>query len=227
MKDRTECRRAEELFSDEMEGALDAVLRADLHAHLASCEPCRALRGALAEVVGVLRSVSVPEPAPALADRAATMALRRARPARVVPTIPVWLQVAAALVAVTTTVGPLLLVRTGVEPAMAASRLKAQTVQAGAYLQEKTDRLLEDVRLLRVVITTAFEGRLERVNDRVDDYRRLMERRRNSDAEQKKSRVDGAAAARRLADAGCPFPSFERRPGGPPRISRTRTAEVS
>lgn len=228
MKDRTECRRAEELFSDEMEDGLDAVLRADLRAHLESCEHCRALLGALAEVVGLLRGVTVPEPAPALADRAATTALRRARPARrVVPNIPFWLQVAAALVAVATTAGPLLLVRTGVEPAVTASRLRAQTVQAGAYLQEKTDRLLEDVRLLRVVITTAFEGRLERVNDRVDDYRRLMERRRNSETEQKKSRVDGTSAARRLADVLRGTTSSEPPLGQRDGISRTWTAAVS
>jgi hypothetical protein len=29
-----------------------------------------------------------------------------------------------------------------------------------------------------VVLGTAFEGRLERVNDRVEDYRRLLDRRR-------------------------------------------------
>lgn len=226
MRDSIECRRAEELFSDEMEGGLDAVLRADLQAHLASCERCRVLQAALAEVVGVLRGMPVPEPAPNLAERAATLAVHRARRALAVPKIPVWLQAAAALVAVTTTAGPLLLVRTGVEPAVAASRLRAQTVQAGAYLQEKTDRLLEDVRLLRVVITTAFEGRLERVNDRVDDYRRLMERRRNSEAEQKKSRVDGGAGGRRFADGGeCrPSEALLARTTG---ISRTPRAEVS
>jgi hypothetical protein len=244
MKDRAECRRAEELFSDEMEGRLDDVLRADLHAHLASCESCRALRAALAEVVGALRGVSVPEPAPALAERAAALALRRARRFPTVPAIPFWLQAAAAVVAVATTAGPLFLARTGVEPAAAASRLRAQTAQAGAYLQEKTDRLLEDVRLLRVVITTAFEGRLERVNDRVDDYRRLMERRRNSEGEHKKSRVD-AAADRRLAAAAQPQDVLHRvpqvvpcvasyeagdsrlRPSPADRISRTRTVEVS
>ncbi|HEV7502664.1 MAG TPA: hypothetical protein VGQ33_21755, partial [Vicinamibacteria bacterium] len=53
---------------------------------------------------------------------------------------------------------------------------------ATVYVVEKKERLVEDFRLLRVVISTAFEGRLDRVNDRVDDYRRLLERRQNEQA---------------------------------------------
>ena len=44
-------------------------------------------------------------------------------------------------------------------------------MNAGVYLLERKDRLVEDVRMLRVVIGAAFEGRVDRVNDRVDDYR--------------------------------------------------------
>jgi anti-sigma factor RsiW len=202
MKDVTRCRRAEELFSDDLDGTLDDGLQSELRSHLAGCADCRALRAALAEVVEALHGASVPEPGTALAERAAAAALRRARRAPPMPAIPFWLQAAAAVVAVATTAGSLLLATSGVEPGVAASRLKARTVSAGVYLQERTDRFLEDVRLLRVVITTAFEGRLERVNDRVDDYRRLMERRRNAEQEQKKSRVDGGAVERRLAGLG-------------------------
>jgi hypothetical protein len=67
-------------------------------------------------------------------------------------------------------------------PVRAANRVVERTVNAGAYLAERKDRLVEDFRLLRVVIGTAFEGRLDRVNDRVDDYRRLLERRRGVSA---------------------------------------------
>jgi hypothetical protein len=62
--------------------------------------------------------------------------------------------------------------------ALEASRLTAKTVNAREYLLERGDRLVEDLRLLRLVVSTAFEARLERVNDRVEDYRRLLERRR-------------------------------------------------
>jgi hypothetical protein len=54
-------------------------------------------------------------------------------------------------------------------------------VQAGNTLIVKKERLVEDVRLLGVVLSTAFEGRLDRVNERVQDYRRLLERRRTED----------------------------------------------
>jgi hypothetical protein len=53
-----------------------------------------------------------------------------------------------------------------------------QTLDAGSSLIERKDRLVEDVRILGVVLETAFEGRLERVNERVEDYRRLLDRRR-------------------------------------------------
>jgi hypothetical protein len=65
-------------------------------------------------------------------------------------------------------------------------RLVERASNAGVYVMERKDRLLEDVRILRVVVSAAFEGRLDRVNDRVEDYRRLLERRRST-PEQKKS----------------------------------------
>ena len=64
--------------------------------------------------------------------------------------------------------------------ARAAQRLVGQTVTAGSSLMERKDRLLEDVRVLGVVLSTAFEGRIERVNERVNDYKRLLERRKPS-----------------------------------------------
>jgi hypothetical protein len=63
-------------------------------------------------------------------------------------------------------------------PTRAAQRLVGGTVQAGTTLIVQKERLVEDVRLLGVVLSTAFEGRLDRVNERVQDYRRLIERRR-------------------------------------------------
>ena len=35
---------------------------------------------------------------------------------------------------------------------------------------------------MRIVVGTAFEARVDRVNDRVDDYRRLLEKRRSEGA---------------------------------------------
>ena len=67
-----------------------------------------------------------------------------------------------------------------------------QTVTAGSSLLERKDRLVEDVRMLGVVLSTAFEGRLERVNERVEDYRRLLERRKR---DARRPSPKGAASA--------------------------------
>jgi hypothetical protein len=149
---------------------------------------------ALGQVVSALRSAPELDPARDLAERAAAAALRAGRPAAprtlAFPRIrtaarevfasssPLLVRGLAAALAIATTVG-LLLAQSFVEPPVrAANRVVERTVNAGAYLAERKDRLVEDFRLLRVVLATAFEGRLDRVNDRVDDYRRLLERRR-------------------------------------------------
>jgi anti-sigma factor RsiW len=187
-----DCRRAEELLSDHLEGTLDALIAADLEAHLAGCPDCRALRSALAEVREVLRSFPAMEPAADLAARAASSALRapRARPLgfRIpVPVgVPAWLQAAAAVLALLTT-GGVLYATQSPAPSRVAARLVDRTVNAGVYILERKDRLVEDVRILRVVIGTAFEGRLDRMNDRVDDYRRLLEKRRANEEQAKKT----------------------------------------
>jgi hypothetical protein len=58
-----------------------------------------------------------------------------------------------------------------------------------ASAQEHAVRLVEDLRMLRVMIATAFEGRVDRVNDRVDDYRRLLEKRRQHLPDSRQSRT--------------------------------------
>jgi len=194
MKEPMDCRRAEELLSDHMEGTLDVLLAADLETHLAQCADCRALRAAMAAVVGVLRSFPALEPATDLAERAADLALRtrRTRPIafRVSLGVPAWLQATAAALALLMTGGVLYTMQSPA-PSRAAARLRDRTLNAGVYIMERKDRLVEDVRILRVVIGTAFEGRLDRMNDRVDDYRRLLEKRR---AVEEQTRKNGGRA---------------------------------
>jgi len=183
------CQRAQELFSDDLEGTLSVVLRAELAEHLRGCDECRALREALQEVVAALRSHPLVEPQAGLSARAAQAALeqaRRARPRLRAPEWPRTLRLAAAIAmvasgAVFLTAGP------ESAPVRAATRLADQTENALFYVAERKDRVLEDVRILRVVIGAAFEGRLDRVNDRFDDYRRIIERRRAAAAPDKKS----------------------------------------
>jgi anti-sigma factor RsiW len=193
------CHRALEWISDHLDGSLDPVLAREMEAHLASCPSCAAAREAVAEVVSALRAFPAVDPSRDLAERAAVAAWRVGRAtgrplgaaaARRRPTgpPPVWLQIAAAALAAVTTLG-ILYATQSQAPAHAANRLRDRTQNAGSYLIERKDHLVEDVRLLRVAITTAFEGRLERVNDRFDDYRRLLERRRAQEEQPRKGQV--------------------------------------
>jgi anti-sigma factor RsiW len=178
------CGRAQELLSDHFEGALDVVLRAEVDAHLQGCAECRSLRAALEEVVGALRSHPVVEPSAGLAERVARASRRVAPRAPVLRPAFGWqrpLRVAAALLLVFSgafalTAGP------ESAPVRAAGRLADQAENTVFYVAERKDRVLEDVRILRVVIAAAFEGRLDRVNDRFDDYRKIIERRRAAGA---------------------------------------------
>jgi hypothetical protein len=184
-----ECQRAEELLSDHLEGTLHEILRAEVESHLTGCAGCAELRSALAEVVAALRDHPELEPAAGLAERCARAALQRpqgAGPAvisrvalvvRPAIEVPAWIQAAAAGFALIA-LGTMLMVLGPEKPTRAAHRIVNETVSAGNQLMERKDRLFEDVRLLGVVLTTAFEGRVDRVNERVEDYRRLLERRR-------------------------------------------------
>jgi len=182
------CGEVEERLGDYLEGGLEGRSRAEIEAHLAACDACRPLLEALREVVAALRSVPVLEPSSDLATRAAEAALRlapRRAAVAVLPRLspPAWLLAAAAGVALALTASVLLL--SGSARGPSRLRVAERTGNAAAYLAERKDRLVEDIHILRVVIGTAFEGRLDRVNDRVDDYRRLLEKRRAADAVRK------------------------------------------
>lgn len=186
-----DCARSQELLSDHLEGTLHAILHSELDAHLAGCDECRSLREAVAEVVDALHAFPDLEPPVGLSDRvvAATRTLPRPAPRPIVVrpalVIPSWMQAAAAGFALIT-LGVLLMVVGPEAPTRAATRLVDRTVNAGSEIIEQRDRMVEDVRTLGVVLTTAFEGRLERMNDRVEDYRQLLERRRAGEQEDSK-----------------------------------------
>jgi anti-sigma factor RsiW len=193
-----DCQRAEELLSDHLEGSLHQILGAELERHLARCEDCRRLREALAEVVAALRTTPELEAPVGLAERAVLAALARRRTVEIRPALvlPHWLNAAAAGFALIA-LGATLAVIGPERGARAAQRLVGQTVTAGSSLIERKERLLEDVRLLGVVLSTAFEGRIERVNERVNDYKRLLERRKaGPQADPKQGREAGPPAVR-------------------------------
>ena len=188
MRQEMTCARAEELLSDHLEASLDEPLRGELESHLATCASCPRLSTELAFVMDALKAYPEVEPSSTLAARVAEAALRTGKvvafsprpkpvPTRRDAILPAWAQSLAAGLALVT-VGTLLMTTRAKGPKRAASQIAAATVSTGAYLAERKDRLVEDVRVLRVVLETAFEGRIERVGERVEDYRKLLERRK-------------------------------------------------
>ena len=185
-----DCARAEELLSDDCDSTLEPLLREDLAAHLAGCPQCRSLRSALLEVVQALQRPSELAPPAGMADRViAAVARDRAAPTRRGRILR--LQAVAAAVAIAGTTG---LYATRGPAVRQGARLAKRASNAGVYLLERKDRLMEDVRILRVVVSAAFEGRMDRVNDRVEDYRRLLERRRSAPEQKKSGRIFGEPA---------------------------------
>jgi len=195
-----DCRRAEELFSLHLEGDLHPILRAELESHLEGCAGCRALRAAFAEAVETLRAFPEVDAPGGLAERSAAAALARPRAVVVRPAIvlPPWFQAAAAGFALIA-LGTILAVVGPEKPTRAAERLVGQTVTAGNSLLERKERLVDDVRILGVVLGTAFEGRLDRVHERVEDYRRLLDRKRPAPDEDSKRGAGAEARRPRLA----------------------------
>jgi len=200
-----DCARVEELLSDHAEGTLDPDLRAGLEAHLPACPGCRELRAAFEEVRQALADFPDAAPTPSLVDRIVASTTRGPRPVamppRVVirPALPSWVQAAAAgfgLIAL----GGLLLVM-GPEPqSRVASQLVERSVEAGTLVVEKGDRLVDDVRTFGTAFTSAVEGRLERMNERMEDYRRLLERRRGETGDDsKRGQADPREGAREVA----------------------------
>ncbi len=185
-----DCRRAEELLSDHVEGLLEQPLLGELDGHLASCPACRELRGALHEVVLALKGHPVLEPADGLAERAALAALRRPAPVSRATFswrfrgVPWGVQAAAAVLAVFVT-GGVLLASGGA--AHLPTRVRDRAVNAGTYLAERKDRLVENFRILRVVVATAFGSRVDRLGDRVEDYKKRIEQKKTTAPEPKKT----------------------------------------
>ena len=185
-----DCRRAEELISDEVDGALVEPLLSELREHLASCPACTRLRNDVARVREHLATSPVFDAPPALQARvlgAVRDASSRARAFG--PRLPRSIQVAAALLTVATTAG--LVYGARGNSGRAARRYWERGVQTGAWVMERRDRMMEDLRLVRTVITMAFEGRVDRMSDRVDDYRRALEKQQEqTKGKNKEMRVD-------------------------------------
>jgi hypothetical protein len=190
MSDRLDCAGAEPLFSEHHEGGLAAGDAAALEQHLAGCAACRDLFEAVGMVVDALRPAEEVEPDRGLAGRVAAASWQAARATvKVVAHPRAWrlpwrVEALAAGLALLVTGAVLLTCSWG--PGL-RTRMTQRSANATVHLRERGERLIEDLRVLRVVVATAFEGRMDRVNDRVDDYRKLLERRRQNAPERKGS----------------------------------------
>jgi len=141
------------------------------------------------------------EPSADLARRVAAAAWRGGRRQGPVPLragfrvpfqvpLPAVLQAAAAVLLVVTGVAGLI-----AGPEAGPSRAASRFVQrAGVELREGKDRLVKSLKLLQVVVGTAFESRIDRMGDRVEDFRQLLEERR--------TREQGPSEGNRGSDVG-------------------------
>lgn len=180
------CDAVAEHLGDFRDGALAEPWRGRVAAHLHDCEECAALHDALAEVSLLLR-LDVPEPGPGFEERIAAASAAspadRAQPANVV----LWPRLAATAreawrlsplpLAATLAValsGALLLGLPEERLPEPARRLRARGATARELLMERQERLMEDVGALRLVVGGAFSSRVERIQEQLEDYRRLV-----------------------------------------------------
>jgi hypothetical protein len=177
-----DCRAAEELLSDAVEGNLAGVQRTELDRHLAGCPACRALREAVRDVRTLLVESPVVEPPDDLVSRVVEYSQqRRAALGAGRRAALRWshgLRLAAAVILIASGAA-LLIPGNPVGRALDTRRVGTRVVNFGVRLAERKDRLIEDLRMLRILAGTALQGRVERVNESVDDYRRLLEQRRS------------------------------------------------
>jgi hypothetical protein len=199
------CVRAEELLSDYREGDLHPLLRGELEAHLRTCSECAALLAALDDVLGLLHAARARirppevEPSAGLAERAAQAALAAGRGDTRVRRwrgrLPARVQTLAAGIAIFAT-ATVLVGRNAYERRW-PQRMVSEAATMGVHVLERKDRALEDLRMLRVIVGATFEGRVDRVTERVDDYRRLLARRRAAPGPPSPAPKDGGQSLNR------------------------------
>lgn len=175
------CSRAEELFSDDLERTLEAPLLDELHAHLAECPRCQELRRFLPDVVTALHELghSEAELPAGLPERVAAASFVRKG---ALPRLAWGFGRPSAFQAAAVFLGAIALwsLLSGFSPASTrrfTTRLVERSANTSAYLLERKERLVEDVRFLNVVLGTAFEERVDKMSARVMDYRRMLKKR--------------------------------------------------
>ena len=189
------CRRAEELFSDHLEGSLAPPLEGELVAHLDTCSECASLYVAFQEIITALEASKVPAPPESLVSRitaaAPTRRISPSSPSRQHGERPQLVASPRALassswLAVAAVIALLLLWR---PPELASelwrktSRTAHQTYSFGVRSYHQTERWIEDLNVLRITVGVAFEDSLERINEQLRDLE-LTGREPNDDGEE-------------------------------------------
>ena len=197
------CRRAEELFSDEREGVLTPPIERELSAHLDTCDECRGLYQTFQEVTDALGAMSVPATPDALTGK---LVVDFARSARTEPTalrttregtrftVPSprlvagtsWLAVAAVLAMVLLFAPPEL----ASEVYRKTSRTARHIYSFAIRTHDQTERWIEDLNVLRMTVGVAFEDRLDQLNEQLRDLENAGRRSTEDDDEHSRRHLE-------------------------------------
>jgi hypothetical protein len=172
------CRRAEELFSDDREGTLAPLIARELHTHRDTCDACQSLYETFQEVTNALTAMSVPSVPDALAERVIAAAGHARAPIATRGPSPrlfasaSWLAVAAMLA-----IGLLF------RPPELASDLSRKTSRTARHVYtfaiqtyDQTERWIENLNVLRMTVSVAFEDRLDQLNEQLRDLENASRR---------------------------------------------------
>ena len=180
------CRRSEELWSEHLEGALPPSVAKELEEHLATCGGCGALYDTFREVTSHLHAFDVPQMPEDLGFRVLGR-LRREHAAaetrddvHLNSVLPVprkvvaisWLAAAAVLTFVLLWRPPEMM--SGVS--RQTTRAAHQVYSFGVRTYHQTERLVEDLNVLRMTVGVAFEDRLDRLNEQLRDLEEVGRR---------------------------------------------------
>lgn len=189
------CRRSEELWTDRLDATLPPPLESELRAHLDTCDACASLYEAFTEVVSTLEAIETPVPAEGLTAKIlehTRSALVKARLSRQdAPPTPAaepsrWIRLAPAFAAAAVVALVLFLRPPDVlnDLSRQATRTAHDAYSFGVRTYHQTGRWLEDLNVLRITVSVAFEDRLDRLNERLRDLEEASRRRNEADSDE-------------------------------------------
>jgi hypothetical protein len=198
------CRRSEELFSDYRDGTLPAPLRLDLEQHLNSCEECASLMQSFRDVMDTLGSLPRPQPSPDLVGKILAVTRTKfgsrrdenrtfsglALPTRI--NWAVW-AAAAAFVLLLFLRPPAVLSGLGEQ----LNRTGHQTYSFVLRVYRSSERIIDDLNVLRMTVGVAFEDRLDRLNERLKDLEEARRKRGGDQPEETSTLVPSKFAVSR------------------------------